>query len=362
MSGKKFGISAIICILLVLASFAAVTVIIDPLFHYHKPIEGLSYAMDDERHQNDGITRQFEYDAIITGTSMSENFKASEYNELFGVNSIKVCYNGASFKELNSGLERAFSYNPEIKSVFRIIDSTNFAWDKDHMRDGTFPDYLYDNNIINDVNYLFNFEIAHDFIMRTMRNTLSHKEPVNFDTYASWPTTAVGQENIDKNRERDDVSDWYSYSPYDTAEDGTLIYTEETEKSIEDNLNQNVIAIAKAHPETDFHIVLPPYSIYFYDSSNQHKALDYYFACHKKAVELLVEVPNIHLYGYADNFELTCNLDHYIDPLHYADYVNSDIMKWASEGKGKLTRDNYEEYIKKISDFYTSYDYESLYN
>lgn len=55
--------------------FTLITVYIDPLFHYHKPLQGYGYPLDNERYQNDGITRNFEYDSITTGTSMVENFK-----------------------------------------------------------------------------------------------------------------------------------------------------------------------------------------------------------------------------------------------------------------------------------------------
>lgn len=65
----------------------------DPFFHYHKPMtDQYFYRISNARNQNDGITRQFTYDALITGTSMTENFKASEMDILFGVQSVKVLF------------------------------------------------------------------------------------------------------------------------------------------------------------------------------------------------------------------------------------------------------------------------------
>ena len=55
------------------------TVIVDPFFHYHKPLASIQYQITNERYQNDGIIKHFDYDAIITGTSMTENFKTSEF-------------------------------------------------------------------------------------------------------------------------------------------------------------------------------------------------------------------------------------------------------------------------------------------
>lgn len=73
-------------------------IIIDPYFHYHKPVKSLQYELklSNQRYQNDGIVKNFEYDAIITGSSMTENFRTSELNDLFCVNSIKVPYGGGN--------------------------------------------------------------------------------------------------------------------------------------------------------------------------------------------------------------------------------------------------------------------------
>lgn len=63
--------------LLTLAALAGITIYVDPLFHYHAPLGSLQYPLYDERYMNDGIVRHFDYDAIITGSSMTENFKTS---------------------------------------------------------------------------------------------------------------------------------------------------------------------------------------------------------------------------------------------------------------------------------------------
>ena len=71
----KIFISLFVCLIVLMAAMVAV---IDPFFHYHKPLGAFYYTLDNERDQNDGITRHFEYNALITGTSMTQNFKASQ--------------------------------------------------------------------------------------------------------------------------------------------------------------------------------------------------------------------------------------------------------------------------------------------
>ena len=78
--------------------------LVDPFFHYHKPLEQLAYPIDSERYQNDGISRNFTYDAVLTGTSMMENFKASRFDSLFGVASVKIPYAGGYYKEVDQAV------------------------------------------------------------------------------------------------------------------------------------------------------------------------------------------------------------------------------------------------------------------
>ena len=54
----------------------------------------MEYPLEDgmERYLNDGIIKTYDYDAAIVGTSMMQNFKASQFDRLFGTKSIKVTY------------------------------------------------------------------------------------------------------------------------------------------------------------------------------------------------------------------------------------------------------------------------------
>ncbi len=115
-------------IVIILVLMVTVTVYIDPFFHYHPPTTGYHYSfMDknyemDERYINDGIVRHFDYNAIITGTSMTENFKTSEFDDLFSVNSIKIPFSGGTYKEINECLERAYGAGKNIDIIIRSLD------------------------------------------------------------------------------------------------------------------------------------------------------------------------------------------------------------------------------------------------
>ena len=162
MKAKQWLIGWLLIVLTELAAIAVMVYKVDPYFHYHKPdVDNYFYSLDNERSQNNGISKHFDYDAIITGTSMVANFKTSEFDEVFKVNSVKIPYSGGSYKEINDNLKVALENNPNLKTIIRGLDYEIILAPKDQMRDdlGIYPEYLYDNNPLNDVKYIFNRDV-----------------------------------------------------------------------------------------------------------------------------------------------------------------------------------------------------------
>ena len=176
-------------------------VVVDPYFHYHKPIEGISYRLYEERYVNDGISRHFDYNAIITGTSMTQNFKTSEFDELFGVTSVKEPFSGAGFEELANNLDRTLSYNEDCKTVLMCMDYNGLNREYDWKQYEDYPEYLYDNNLFNDTSYVLNKSILYRGCFNNLFMTLAGEESTSFDEYASWGA-AYGFEQIMKSYER----------------------------------------------------------------------------------------------------------------------------------------------------------------
>ena len=72
-------------------------------------------------------------------------------------------------------------------------------------------------------------------------------------------------------------------------------------------------------------------------------------------------MPNIKLYSFFDQYDIICNLDYYCDDAHYSAEINSLILKWISDDTGRITPKNYLEKIQEEREFFSNYDYESIY-
>lgn len=355
MSYRKWGITVLLIFAALLAGTASVTAAVDPYFHYHGPLGCLEYPMNvqRERYINDGIIKHFRYDAMITGTSMTENFKASELDELFGVTSVKVPFSGAQYKEINENVERAAAVNPDLKLVVRGLDLLALLSDKDAVAYDDYPDYLYDDDLFNDASYLFNKTVVFEDLWPVLRDTWSGTAGTSFDAYGNWNgLMTFGKANVDASYTRPEKA---------AAQEGAEALSEEERSRIRENLKQNVTDLAEQNPEIAFYLFITPYSIYYWDSVNQNGLLPKMLAAEKEAAEWLLDYENIYLFSFFDEFDMICDLDNYTDYIHYGEWINSQILVWMKEGKHRLSRENYQEYYDRVYEFYMNYDYDALF-
>ncbi len=334
-----------ITFLVIMLFGGGLTAIVDPYFHYHKPLETLQYRLEDGRYQNDGIVKHFDYDGLITGSSMTRNFKTTEFDALFQVHSVKVPFLGGTFREVNENLERAIEANQNIRYVIRSVDCSMLENDADELFSEELPTYLYDRNPWNDVKYLFNLST---FMEGTVYDgllwTLTGKKTTTFDEYmAGGSEVKFGKQHILEDYERPGKDDY-----------------EPLQLNCE-SLEQNMIEVAKKNPQIEFYYFFPPYSILWFDSLVQKGQLEEELDMQKQATEMMLACNNIHLFGFFDAYDITENLDLYSDIAHYSGEVNSWIMENMKENCHRLTNENYEEYYQAIQEHYGQYDYDELF-
>ena len=64
---------------------AALVIYVDPFFHYHAPLKGFPYLVDNQLSQNPGMASHMEYDSVILGSSMTVNFQTTWFQELMPI-------------------------------------------------------------------------------------------------------------------------------------------------------------------------------------------------------------------------------------------------------------------------------------
>ena len=351
-NGKKWSILLLILSACTLILVGALTFFVDPFFHYRKPADFLQYPIDNERYQNDGIVKHFNYDAIITGTSMSENFKASECDALFGVNSVKTCFNGTTMLEISNHLRRALKANTDIQLIIQGIDGWSLLDDAGLIHgDDRLPTYLYDEKPLNDVNYLLNKEILLSNTMGVLKHTLKGRSTTTFDEYANWNQwPEFGKGAVLSGYDRPEKS--VSHAPLSL----------EDQENVTQVVYQHAISLAQKYPQVQFYYFFTPYSIVYMDEQNQYGILHRQMDAYRLASAQLLAVENIHLFSFFTDYENITELSHYIDPCHYHEDINSLILERMANGEYELTLENYEAHWNTVENFYASYDYESIFH
>ena len=341
-------LGTLICLIL----FALPTIIVDPLFHYHGPIDGIQYGFGNERYQNDGIIRHYAYDALITGSSMTENFKTSEVDGLWAARSIKIPFEAAGLKETGGAISRAIGHNDKLEHIFWGVDLWTLDAGKDWLAYdiSRYPTYLYDENPFNDVKYFLNKEVLVNSTWESaILYTIKGGSTTSFDSYANWMHNRIFG--------REAVLAMHTHRPEAAQQ---RAFDSDAQRIVRENLEQNVIPLAAQNPNIDFYFFFTPVSILWWDNARGDGMLDFYIEMMRYTAKLLLPYENIRLYSFFDEYDIVCDLDNYKDSAHYHEDINSQMLLWMHRDEHRLTEDNYEAYFEEIMDFYTSYDYEEF--
>ncbi len=348
-AAKKWFLKCILTIVLLLLLIASAVVFADPYFHYHKPFSFLSYRLYEERYTNDGIGRHFDYDAIITGTSMAQNFKPSEMDALLGTKAVKMPFSGAGYQELSENLARALERNDKIKTVLWAVDYNGLLRPYDWQKYEEYPTYLYDNNPFNDAAYVFNKSIWYHGVMSNAAMTLSGQPSTTMDEYSAW-VNETGLRHI-----------MFSYSRESQKPAEETGFGEKEYEMVSQTIQKNIVDLVNRYPDTEFILFYAPYSICYWDAMNLQEIIYQQTEAERTATEMLLQCPNVKLYNFFDQYDVICNTDYYNDTAHYSAEVNSFILEWIAEDEGLLTEENYLQRLAEERNFYTNYDYDNIY-
>lgn len=348
MKSRKWVIGTTAAYLVLLAGIAGIVAWVDPYFHFHVPFAGMSYVMEEEQYMNDGITKNFEYDAVLTGSSVTQNFSVERMNELFEVNAVRLTFKGEGYKRVSDNLDVALEKNPQLRLVIRGLDTMSYLYDPDYMGYGSYPEYLYDTEAWNDVNYVLNGDVVFRKTVPQLLRTVQREPARGFDDYvsdASGDGEAVRQGHSRDSREpmQQDKAEAY--------------------ERFERNMEEHVLKAVKAHPEVEFYFFFPPYSICWWDEVYRTglDTLEWRINLEKAMIEKLLPYENVRLYSFHSNFEWICDLDNYFDSVHYTKETSDHVLEWMKNGEYRLTEDNYEEYICSIKEFYLNFDYDAFF-
>lgn len=331
---RNFAIQS--AMLLILAG--AAVIIFDPFFHFHKPIGSLKAVVTKAEYQCIGTVRNFDYDSILLGSSVAENYNNRWFDEAFGTTTIKGIKSSAATVDLIYYLNEAFGAKKDtgIKEVYYSMDLFALSADAERVfPDDSLPLYLYNENPIDDVNYIWNKDVIFEHIPYLLAMTY-------LDDYDEGASYNWAQYKIFSKEE--------TLSHYSRPKEVLPMLSEEDYKQ---NIDANISLIeevVKAHPETTFRFIYPPYSMLWWDAAYRNGETEQNLYAAEQAAERLLTYENAELYYFQNDENLITDLDHYMDTVHFSDEINYFIVEQMKEGNYKLTEENYVRELEKMGE------------
>ena len=256
---KKFSIT-LLTLLIPMILIIVGMIVIDPYFHFHKPIAGIPYTLEEDAYINAGILKNFDYDSVIIGSSLAALMEPSIVDEKLGANTVKTTINGASTRNGAFLMEYALN-NKEICNIIYSLDYNALLGDKSQL-DRALPQYLYDKNPFNDLQYILNKDIWIDGVFTLFdknRKTpliTNFDEAYGFDRYVQFSRASVIS-NMPEGFFSDNMD--VSFTEYSCADDYiNAISTIEPEFSVIDNISSNIVPIIENNTNVQFYIYMAP--------------------------------------------------------------------------------------------------------
>lgn len=329
---------------------AGLVICVDPFFHYHAPLEGFPYLIDNQLSQNPGMAAHMDYDSVILGSSMTVNFQTDWFRELMDLNTIKLSYSGAFPKDQSNIMQIIFEHKKDrIKTVFLGIDVITYTGDTKQTK-YPIPEYLYDDDLLNDIKYLLNKDVILNYILRPMADP----DPTDLsNVYASWWT----EEYYSK--------DWVlqNYSSPEKVEEETA--ADAYISAVEKNLDVNICPYIEDNPDTKFVIFFPPYSILFWNDVLQENHLQATMEEYRYIANRLNAYENVEVYFFPAEKEIICDLDNYADYSHYHPRYNRYMAECFADGKNlvadqKENGKTIDEYLEEMYQIVETFDFQKM--
>ncbi len=350
MSCKKFVKITLSGVISLLFLGAMVVFLVDPFYHYHKAWFGMPVVLYNEVYQTPGVANQFEYDSVIVGSSVTENFRVSWFDEDFDWNTVKLSYEGAEMDDIKAILTEVFESDNEVKNVVLAVDPYQLFHEVGVQAIDR-PDYLYNDFLLDDVNYLFNKD-AFKASLERIWDAVSGKEVDLDDAYNFSQKYEFSEQQVLKDA-----------APFKQAMTDNPITEKEDMRAYEEQCQRNLEVLRpyiEGNPDTQFIVIYSPYSIMNWEKKVLAGTLEAQLYVDAYSIRWFLEQDNVRVFYFQDEYEMITDLDKYMDTCHYVEEYNHYIEQCILTGKNEVTKESYAQRIENMYNIVNSYDFEAV--
>ena len=267
-----------------------------------------------------GLVRNGAYDTLLTGSSIVENTRNTTIGRICGGTGLNAAMPALTGYEQGLVLRTAFATHA-IRRAIAVLDFTGFngAPDARHPLAGPLPSYLYDANPFNDAPYLLSWSV----LVKSWRIVAGDtSERFRSDADAPWwwaDQKRFARSEVLRGLDPRDLNRQFPQRPLDLAQ-------------MQVSFERNLLPLFEAHPETEFDIVWPPYSIVVWGDYVQRDQLDATLGFKRFVFAATRAFPNVRIVDLQPVSAVTHDLDNYTDLYHFSPAIDEWLITEACAG------------------------------
>ena len=318
--------AAVLCLSLAaaIAAIAAFDFIVDPFQQYRKPSWYMPHFYRTlQRHINPGLAKNYDYDTVITGSSMMENYSNAEAGRILEGHTINLAMGAATAYELRHLLNTVIATGKAKHIVFDMNYNAFAGSPSSQVVSESLPLYLYDRNPFNDLHYLLQWQTLSkslEIVTGSVRSGFS----IDADRPWYWADRyPFSKKTVLQDLDIRDLNRTYRQSA--RTLDGMLA-----------SFETNLLPIFRSHPDVRFSLVYPPYSALVWRDFAQRNQVDVTLAFRRRVFEALRGLPNVSLHDFQTRRDWITNLDHYKDIYHFSPMVSRDMLISVARGTDRV--------------------------
>ena len=326
--GRRFTVIVLLAALALAAGVAAFNYAVDPFQQYRKPTRfPARFYPAWQRWENPGLARHYDYDRVITGSSLMENLLPAEVDAVLGGRSINLSISAQTAYDAGQLLRVALATG-KPRQVLMNLDYNAFSGAPD--RSGftePFPAFLYDEARWNDIPYLLGIGTTKKSLETVLglRWTRANTDPARMWYWAEGRQFFAAK----------------AVQGLDPANlNARFRQPQRTLEGMQASFEANLVPLIEKYPATRFSFLYAPYSILVWMDFEQRGQLEITLAFREWLFERTRRYQNVEIFDFHAEPSVVNDLDHFTDIYHYSPKLSRGIIQAMGQGRYKLTRES----------------------
>ena len=313
----------------ILVAIGAFNAWVDPFQQYRIPGPyPARFYTSLHRYIAPGLAKNATYDTLLSGSSIVENTRNSDIGRACGGTGLNVAMPALTAAEQALIVSTALAAKP-LKRAILILDFNAFSGAPDQRNPlaGPMPRNFYDRNPFNDFSYLLSWGV----LVKSWRIVTGERsERFRTDADAPWwwaDEKRFARDEVVRRLDPRDLNAQFQQPPRELA-------------GMQESFRRNLLPLIAAHPQTEFVLVWPPYSIVVWADFVQRRQLDVSLDFKRWVFEATRGLPNVRVIDLQGVAEITHDLDRYTDLYHFEPAINEWLIRQACDDRYRVRAGN----------------------